>query len=123
MNVSSIGGSRYVLAVKNLRVSSDFYLNKLNFRTIWEGDGWHFLERDQFKIMLGECADQPAASETGDHSYFAYLEVENIDQLFAELRSKGVAMLSTPENKPWGQREFALRTPDGHRMTFGEPVR
>lgn len=24
-----------------------------------------------------------------------------------------------PVSTPWGMREFALRTPDGHRMTFG----
>ena len=49
---SKITGSRYVLAVNNLVTSSDFYKNKLGFQTIWEGGGWHFLIRDNIKIML-----------------------------------------------------------------------
>ena len=119
---SKITGSRYVLAVNNLVTSADFYKNKLGFQTLWEEGGWHFLIRDNIKIMLGECPDEKPASEINNHSYFAYLEVDNIDMLYKEYQSKGVEILSTIENKPWGQREFSIRTIDGHRITFGEEV-
>jgi catechol 2,3-dioxygenase-like lactoylglutathione lyase family enzyme len=119
---SKITGSRYVLAVNNLVTSSDFYKNKLGFQTLWEEGGWHFLIRDDIKIMLGECPDDKPASEINSHSYFAYLEVDNIDMLYNEYQSKGVEILSDIENKPWGQREFSIRTIDGHRITFGEEV-
>jgi uncharacterized glyoxalase superfamily protein PhnB len=72
--------------------------------------------------MLGECANEVAASETGDHSYFAYFEIDDIDELYREYQEKGVVVLHPIEDKPWGQREFAVRTPDGHRMTFGAPI-
>jgi uncharacterized glyoxalase superfamily protein PhnB len=42
--------------------------------------------------------------------------------LYKEYQSKGVEVLSSIENKPWGQREFSIRTIDGHRITFGEEV-
>ena len=119
---SKITGSRYVLAVNNLLISADFYKNKLGFQTLWEEGGWHFLIRDDIKIMLGECPDDKPASEIDSHSYFAYLEVDNIDMLYKEYQSKGVEVLSSIENKPWGQREFSIRTIDGHRITFGEEV-
>lgn len=119
---SKITGSRYVLAVNNLATSADFYKNKLGFQTLWEEGGWHFLIRDDIKIMLGECPDDKPASEINSHSYFAYLEVDNIDMLYKEYQSKGVEVLSSIENKPWGQREFSIRTIDGHRITFGEEV-
>jgi catechol 2,3-dioxygenase-like lactoylglutathione lyase family enzyme len=115
-------GTRYVLAVKNLKESTDFYKTKLGFRTIWEGGGWHFLTRDAINIMLGECPDDKPASEINCHSYFAYLEVEYIDELYDEYQSKGVEILSSIENKPWGQREFSIRTIDGHRITLGEEI-
>jgi hypothetical protein len=38
------------------------------------------------------------------------------------LLSRAAPMLTAPDTKPWGMREFALRTPDGHRMTFGSPT-
>jgi catechol 2,3-dioxygenase-like lactoylglutathione lyase family enzyme len=119
---SKITGSRYVLAVNNLATSADFYKNKLGFQTLWEEGGWHFLIRDDIKIMLGECPGDKPASEINNHSYFAYLEVDNIDGLYKEYQSKGVEILSSVENKPWGQREFSIRTIDGHRITFGEEV-
>jgi catechol 2,3-dioxygenase-like lactoylglutathione lyase family enzyme len=112
--------SRYVLAVNNLAISADFYKSKLGFQTLWEGDGWHFLIRDEIKIMLGECPDDKPASEINCHSYFAYVEVNRIDALYEEFKSKQIEVLSKIENKPWGQREFSIRTIDGHRITFGE---
>lgn len=115
-----IAGSRYVLAVNDLTKSADFYKNQLGFQTLWEEGGWHFLVRDSIKLMLGECPDEVPASEINCHSYFAYLEVENVDDLYNEFQSKTVKILSTIENKPWGQREFSIRTIDGHRITLGE---
>ena len=117
-----ITGTRYVLAVNDLNKSADFYKNKLGFQTVWEGDGWNFLVCDNIKIMLGECPDEKPAAEINSHSYFAYLEVENIDELYNEYESKKIEILSSLENKPWGQREFSIRTIDGHRITFGEEV-
>ena len=117
-----ISGNRYVLAVNNLAKSVDFYRNKLDFQTLWEDGGWHFLVRDNVKIMLGECPDDKPASEINSHSYFAYWEVENLDELYNEYLSKEIDIPSRIENKPWGQREFSIRTIDGHRITFGEEV-
>ena len=117
-------GSRCVLAVRNLKESTQFYMDVLGFqRDFGDGsDGWSFLSRDNFKVMLGECADEKPASELGDHSYFVYLTVEGLDQIYQELSARGAQMLSTPANKPWGLREFGIRTPDGHRIMFGEPI-
>lgn len=115
-------GSRFVLSVKDLKKSAAYYQSELGFKTLWAGEGWHFLEREKFVVMLGECANEPSAFETGDHSYFAYIDVKNIDELYREYSSKEVEIRSKPEDKPWGQREFSIRTIDGHRIMFGEKV-
>lgn len=115
-----ITGNRFVLAVNNLDESANFYKNKLGFQTLWEGGGWQFLMRDNIKKMIGEYPNEQPASEIYSHSYFAYLEVENINALHKEYNSKQVEILSDIENKPWGQREFSIRTIDGHRITYGE---
>ena len=118
----TITGCRYVLAVNNLANSVNYYKDKLGFQTIWEGDSWHFLARDAAKIMLGECPEDQPASDLKNHSYFAYLEIEKIDRLYEEYTSKQVEILSDIESKPWGQKEFSLKTVDGHRITFGEQI-
>jgi len=116
--------SRCVLAVRDLDASTRFYIDVLGFRRDFGdgSDGWSFLSRDAFKLMLGECPDERPAGELGDHSYFAYLVVDGVDALHREVSARGAEILSAPADKPWGLREFAIRTPDGHRMTFGEPI-
>ena len=122
-NKAKVIGTRYVLAVKDLKQSADFYQKKLGFKTAWSGQGWHFLSRDHCMIMLGECPEDISASETNNHSYFAYIDVDNVDLLYQEFQSKRIEFLSQPENKPWGQREFGIRTIDGHRIMFGEEIK
>jgi len=115
-----IEGSRHVLAVKDLDKSVDFYKNQLGLKTVWAGEGWHFLKRDNFFVMLGECKDDVSAFETNNHSYFAYIDTKNVAALYDELQDKKVAIIAELADKPWGQREFAIRTTDGHRIMFGE---
>ena len=119
-----ITNSRCVLAVRDLAASTRFYTDVLGFqRDFGDGsDGWSFLSRDGFRVMLGECRDAMPAGELGDHSWFVYLTVDDVDELHAEVASRGAEILSRPATKPWGLREFVLRTPDGHRIVCGQPV-
>jgi uncharacterized glyoxalase superfamily protein PhnB len=118
--VAQIVNSRCVLAVRDLKVSTRYYVDVLGFsKDPIDADGWSFLTRDNFRVMLGECRNEKPASELGDHSYFAYWNVDDVDQFYQEISAKGALVASAPSNKPWGLREFVLRTPDGHRITCG----
>lgn len=120
--MAHIIGSRCVLAVQDLAVSTRYYVDVLGFKLDFKVPGWSFLSRDDFGLMLGECPDQPPASELGDHSYFAYLRVDDVDQFYRDLAARGAQMRLPPEDKPWGMREFGIRTPDGHRITCGQEI-
>ena len=117
--------TRLILAVQNLRASSAFWIDSLGFsRDFGDGsDGWAWLSRGDFRVGLGECANEPAASTLGDHSYVAYVTVDDVDALHAEFVERRVPIGQPPATKPWGMREFTIRTPDGHRMTFGAAIR
>ena len=78
--------------------------------------------RDRFRVMLGECVDAMPAGELGDHSWYAYWNVEGVDELHRELVARGALVWSAPTDKPWGLREFGLSTPDGHRIVCGETI-
>ena len=114
---------RYVIAVPDLARSAAWYRDVLGFGIHDVGDpGWRWLQRDACVILAGECPDAPPPAATGDHAYFAYIEVEGIDAFHAELVARGVDILKPLRDEPWGMREFAIRTIDGHRMMFGEAV-
>lgn len=121
--MAKIVDSRYVLAVRDLEVSTRYYIDVLGFKKDpIDAEGWSFLTRDRFRVMLGECANERPAREMGDHSYFAYWNVEGVDELYRELVAKGALVSSAPTNKPWGLREFGVSTPDGHRIVCGELI-
>ena len=121
--MAQIVNSRSVLAVRDLKVSTRYYIDVLGFtEDPIHADGWSFLTRDSFRVMLGECRDEKPASELGDHSYFAYWNVDDVDRFYQEIAAQGALVTSKPSNKPWGLREFSLRTPDGHRITCGQPL-
>jgi uncharacterized glyoxalase superfamily protein PhnB len=116
--------TRLVLAVRNLRASTQFYMEVLGFTRDFgdESVGWSFLSRDHFKVALGECPDERPAGEIGNHSYVAYITVKGIDALHDEVVKRGAEVPSALASEPWGMREFSIRTPDGHRIRFGEGV-
>lgn len=112
--------TRHVLAVKDLAVEAAYYIDKLGFDRDFTAPGWEFLSFGEFKVMLGECSDEMTAEATGNHSWFAHVLVENVDDVYRELNDRGANVLSPIANKPWGIREFSVVTPDGHRIAFGQ---
>ncbi|WP_309397803.1 glyoxalase superfamily protein [Cerasicoccus maritimus] len=44
--------------------------------------------------------------------------VENVDELFEEFKSRGVAIKLEPYDQTWGNREMHLEDPDGNKLNF-----
>jgi catechol 2,3-dioxygenase-like lactoylglutathione lyase family enzyme len=117
-----ISKTTFVIAVPDLKTSSAFYRDTLGF-TIHpiDGPGWLFYCSGDCTIMAGECPDAIAPSELGDHAYFAYLQVDEIDSFYESVRAAGTKICKTLRDEPWGMREFGVVTADGHRIMFGTP--
>lgn len=61
-------------------------------------------------------------SDGGDHAWFAYLQVSDAQALHDEFAATGVRFWHPLQDKPWGMREFAILTPDGHKIVFGQDL-
>jgi catechol 2,3-dioxygenase-like lactoylglutathione lyase family enzyme len=114
--------NHYVLAVCDARESARFYVDALGFAITSDLGGWVFVTKDNCMIMLGDCPNDMHPSELGCHSYFAYLRVDDVDAYHAQLRRHGVPLPTEVADRPWGMREFALTTPDGHRLMIGQTI-
>ena len=113
----------FVLAVPDLERSAAFYRDVLGFEVREIGDpGWRVFVRDGCRIMAGACPDAVPAAQLGDHSYFAYLVVDDIDALHAKVAAAGADVMKALASEPWGMREFGVRTVDGHRIMFGQEL-
>jgi len=114
---------RHVIAVPDLEASARFYRDVLGFEVREIGDpGWRFYFKDECFIMAGECRDALPPRELGDHSYFAYFEVDAIDAYYEAVSARGATITKKLRDEPWGMREFGLRTADGHRIMFGASI-
>jgi uncharacterized glyoxalase superfamily protein PhnB len=121
--VSRFVRPRSVLAVRDLAAATQYYTEVLGFELDpIEAVGWSFLTRDAIHLMLGECVDEVPAGETGNHSWFLHVMVEELDEVHREVQEKGARVVIPPGDRPHGHREFVVETPDGHRIMFGEPL-
>jgi catechol 2,3-dioxygenase-like lactoylglutathione lyase family enzyme len=100
-----------------------FYRDVLAF-TIWSpGGGYAYAERERVGLRL-LMLDAAALNPPG--CSHAYIDVHDVDSLFAELQP---ALATLPTDR-WGQlrhqsydqREFWVRDPDGNLLTFGQGV-
>jgi len=110
---------RYVLAVPDLARSAAFYRSVLGFEVRELAPGWMLYVKDSCSIMAGACPDAIPPSELGDHSYFAYLVVDDVDAYHERAVSLGTEIIKSLRDEPWHMREFGLRTADGHRIMIG----
>ncbi len=117
--MSTILQNHYVLAVHDLRANAAFF-GKLGFEITSEPPGWIFVERDNCMIMLGDCRTSIPAENLGDHSYFGYLLVSDAKEFYEHVVRNGVAIHHALADKPWGMREFGVKSPEGHRIMIGE---
>ena len=117
----NISGSNPVLAVHDLERSAAWYERVLGCtRRDPDPGNWVFCTAGAVTFMIGRCPEVVAASELGDHSYVAYLTVDSVDDFHARAVAEGAEILKAPTDEPWGRREMALRSPDGHRFTLGQ---
>lgn len=119
----TITRTSFVIAVPDLRSSAAFYRDVLVFTIKTISDrGWLFFTCGDCTIMAGECRAAIHPSKLGDHSYFAYLHITDIDAYYESVAAAGARICKALRDEPWGQREFGVITVDGHRIMFGMPI-
>lgn len=123
LGMATILRTRLVLAVQDLARATRYFTEVLGFMPDpIEAAGWSFLSKDACALMLGECRDEISAEQTGNHSWFVHLLVDDVDGYYAELRARGAELLNEPTDRAYGLREFLVRTPDGHRLMVAQDL-
>jgi catechol 2,3-dioxygenase-like lactoylglutathione lyase family enzyme len=122
-HMSRILRTRFVIAVHDLQKSAAFYRDVLGFSVHSIPDpGFLFYTSGACTIWAGLCPGALPPAELGDHSYFAYLEIDDIDSFYASVRDKGATICKTIRDEPWSMREFGVVTADGHRIMFASQL-
>lgn len=117
-----VAKTQHVLAVNDFDSAVKYFTEKLGFTLENTIGGWAFLNLDQFYLMVGDCSGEMPAKETNNHSLFAYVNCDGIDELYNQYQQRGVKFNQQIADKPWGLREFGVETPEGHRIMFGQEI-
>ncbi len=56
--------------------------------------------------------------QLGQDTVGLYVEVDNVDAHYERARAAGAQILSGPENKEYGHRQYTAADPEGHRWYF-----
>lgn len=110
------------LPMRNKAITKDYYLNQLGFRLVGEHDfdGYLMVQQDNIQLHFFEFKTLNPDENDGQ----VYIRTTDIDALYQQLLEKRVPIHPHGhlQNKPWGQREFALLDPDQNLLTFGQSI-
>jgi len=115
--------SHPVLAVHDLAAAAAWCAAVLGTtnRDVDSGN-WVFCSSGDVQLMLGRCPDAPVAADIGDHSYLAYFTVDDVEAFHARALEAGAHVSKPPTAEPWGMREMAIASPEGHRFMLAQPM-
>ena len=113
-----------LLAVKDISASKDFYQNVLHQNAVMDiGEHVSF---EGFSLQQGYAAIVGLAGDSvkeQPHNFQVYFEVEDLDQVYAELRRiPGLQWVHEIREYPWGQRDIRLYDPDKHIVEIAEDM-
>ncbi|RCS28521.1 glyoxalase [Polaribacter sp. WD7] len=102
-----------------LSKTKSFYTENLGFKIKFENEFYLLLktpnEKDTLSFLLpNHPTQQPFFHKPfqGEGMYLT-IEVDNVDNLYEEIKSKGVEIKVDIRDEPWGERHFAIEDPNG----------
>jgi len=120
-----------VLLVKNIEPVVPFWVDRLGFTKtveVPEGNklGFVAFQKGTAEVMYQTYAsvekDAPSSmsAEARKGPTYLYMEVDNLDAVLAAM--KDIKIVMPVRTTFYGMREFGVRDPGGHFITFAQPV-
>jgi uncharacterized glyoxalase superfamily protein PhnB len=72
-------------------------------------------------IVVMDSSREPGGPATPSR-HGVLVRIENLDAHAARATASGAEILSAPTTYPFGERQYSVRDPGGHRWTFSETV-
>jgi catechol 2,3-dioxygenase-like lactoylglutathione lyase family enzyme len=113
------------MIVEDLEKALAFFVDLLDFEVQLRFADYAYVQRETagFRIWQQTGKDAPPP---GTRRFAYYIDVRDVDRLYAELKPKPDQLLQGdvhgPADKPYGQRELLLLAPDGNLLAFGHAL-
>lgn len=111
-----------VLMVRDVSRAKAFYCDILGFKIKYEAEGFVDLETETVPLGLMEIG---VAANLFGSSHISPNQAEqcrlelsanvgNVDEVYQNLKARGVEFIQPPTDRPWGQRTADFKDPDGN---------
>lgn len=115
-----------LLHVRDLREALEFFCNTLGFELKFRERNYAYVEFEGHGLRMLEEPERNLTPD-GKARVTVYIDVSDVDAVFARL-APALSALPTDcveplMDKPWSQREFQVRMPDGDWLNVGAPIR
>ncbi len=118
------------IITNKLQETKEFYTKVLNFGVVFENDFYLLLHTPKHSAELSFLQpNHPSQnpifqSPFNGKGVYLTIEVENVDEVYKEIKGKNVAIEIEIRDEPWGDRHFAITDPNGigiDIVTFTKP--
>jgi catechol 2,3-dioxygenase-like lactoylglutathione lyase family enzyme len=111
--------------VDDVQAAVAFFVDILGFRQLYRQPGYAYIEREGCGIRILEAGEGNPLIP-GNRRFRYYIDVRDVDALYAELKPKLDTLpkgdVHGPADKPYGQRELLVLAPDGDLVAFGQGI-
>ena len=118
MNVEKI--SAITIKVNDMARSVNFYNRLLGLKVLYGGENAYFssLQTIGVKDTILNLEKGHVTPVWGRIIFY----VEDVDRFWAHMKEREFG-LARPRDAAWGERYFHLVDPDGHELSFAQPIR
>jgi catechol 2,3-dioxygenase-like lactoylglutathione lyase family enzyme len=111
--------------VDNLERAVAFFTEILGFKTRFRANNYAYVHRETTGFRILEQTGRDGAPP-GNRRFAYYIDVRDVDGLYAELRPKLDTLpkgdVYGPVDQTYGQRELLVLAPDGNLLAFGQAI-
>jgi len=113
------------MLVQNIENAIAFFRGTLGFRVLFRLADYAYVHRETvgFRLLEGSAPEM----QPGTRRYAYYIDVKDVDALYAELKPKLDSLppgsVEAPVNREYEMREFLVLAPDGNWIAFGQEMK
>jgi catechol 2,3-dioxygenase-like lactoylglutathione lyase family enzyme len=123
-NVSALS-----LFVEDVQAAKAFYTEVFDVPLIFEDDVSAVVKFDNVILNLLQVSEAPSliapsavASVDSGSRFLLSIWVDDVDAVLAELKTRGVTILSGPIDRAWGMRTIMFSDPSGHHWEIAQGI-
>jgi catechol 2,3-dioxygenase-like lactoylglutathione lyase family enzyme len=107
------------IITQNLQKSKTFYTEVLGFGITFENEWFALLHTPDKSteigfLLPGLSSQKPVfGAEFSGKGVYLTIEVDEVDKIYEQLKSRGIPIEVDLRNEPWGDRHFTILDPNG----------